>query len=228
MRISEIFYSIQGEGSLAGMPSVFVRTTGCNLRCTWCDSPHTSWKPEGHLATLDEIIDRISDFPAAHVVLTGGEPLLAAEVEALTERIRDAGYHLTIETAGTVFREVTCDLASISPKLSNSTPWEQESGRFAERHERTRLDLQVIRRLISRFDYQLKFVVDSPRDLPEIDALILQLETVEPRQVLLMPEGTTREALEAHSSWIVEVCKQRGYRFCPRLQIALFGNVRGT
>ena len=123
MRIAEIFYSVQGEGSLVGVPSVFVRTSGCNLRCSWCDTPYTSWNPEGEDLTVEEILARADRFPAArHVVLTGGEPMIAPGIVELSQRFRELGLHITIETAGTVFAPVACDLMSISPKLANSTP----------------------------------------------------------------------------------------------------------
>ena len=228
MRINEIFHSIQGEGKLAGVPSVFVRTTGCNLRCTWCDSPATSWEPVGEEMSVDGILDRLADYACTHVVLTGGEPLLADGVEELTRRIREGGYHLTIETAATVWKDVVCDLASISPKLSNSTPWDREGGRRAEAHERQRINLDTITRLIAQSDYQLKFVVDSPADLLEIDALVGRLATIETSSVLLMPQGVSEPELAQRGRWVAELCKQRGYRFCPRLHIVLFGHTRGT
>src|SRR5262245_33169841 len=122
IRISEIFYSIQGEGILAGVPSAFVRTTGCPLRCVWCDSPYTSWQPEGESPATDAVPARTADYPARHAVVTGGEPLLAAGVEELCARLRQAGYHVTVETAAVAFKPLACDLASLSPKLSNSVP----------------------------------------------------------------------------------------------------------
>ena len=123
MRISEIFYSVQGEGSLVGVPSVFVRTSGCNLRCSWCDTPYTSWNPEGEDLSVSDILDRAAEYPAArHVVITGGEPMIAPGIAELSQRFRERGMHITFETAGTVFAPVACDLMSISPKLSNSTP----------------------------------------------------------------------------------------------------------
>lgn len=228
MKVNEIFHSIQGEGKLAGVPSVFIRTTGCNLRCTWCDSPTTSWEPVGDEMSLDGILDRLADFACTHVVLTGGEPLLADGVEELTRRVKDGGYHLTIETAATVWKDVVCDLASISPKLSNSTPWDRDGGRRADAHERQRINLDTIRRFMALSAYQLKFVVDSPTDLPEIDALVHTLDHVDPSSVLLMPQGVTEPELAARGRWVAEVCKQRGYRFCPRLHITLYGHTRGS
>ena len=96
MRISEIFYSIQGEGRLIGVPSAFVRTSGCNLRCVWCDTPYTSWQPEGKSYGVAAILSEIEKYPARHVVVTGGEPLLAREIEELTAELKRRGHHITL------------------------------------------------------------------------------------------------------------------------------------
>lgn len=228
MRINEVFYSIQGEGKLAGIPSAIIRTTGCNLRCVWCDSPATSWSPEGVDRTEDELLELISAFRTRYVVLTGGEPLLVSGIEELTRRIRASGFHLTIETAATVWREVEYDLASISPKLSNSTPWARDGGKFASAHEIARLNLDVIRRFMNRGDHQLKFVVSAAEDIAEIDRLLAEIGNYRPEDVLLMPEGTTREAIAARATWMAELCKSRGFRYCPRLHIELYGHRPGT
>ena len=123
MLISEIFHSLQGEGQLAGVPSVFVRTSGCNLRCNWCDTPYASWAPEGRTMTVGEIVTAVRQFPARHVVLTGGEPMIAPGIRELAAEFRRLSYHITIETAATIAPAgIACDLASLSPKLRNSTP----------------------------------------------------------------------------------------------------------
>lgn len=228
MYISEIFHSIQGEGKLAGVPSAFIRTSGCNLRCTWCDTPYASWSPEGEHLDVDDILARVAPMPTRHVVVTGGEPMIADGIEELTRRLADSGHHVTIETAATVWKDVACHLASISPKLANSTPWEREAGRFAETHEQHRINLDVIRRFMACADYQLKFVVDRPADLVEIDALLAQLGHVPPANVLLMPQGIDPQELHQRDRWVADLCRQRGFRFCPRLHIYLYGNVRGT
>ena len=234
MKINEIFYSIQGEGKLAGVPSIFIRTTGCNLRCTWCDSPSTSWEPVGHALDINQVLDRVSDFASTYVVLTGGEPMIAQGVEELTRRLKEGGYHLTIETAATVWKDVVCDLASISPKLGSSTPWactiwcENGFSHQADAHEEHRLNLDTIRRFMAMPDYQLKFVVDAPEDLTEIDSILVRLAPVEPANVLLVPQGVTQEEFASRGRWVAELCKQRGFRFCPRLQISLYGNTPGT
>jgi 7-carboxy-7-deazaguanine synthase len=228
MKIAELFYSIQGEGRLLGVPSAFIRTSGCNLRCWFCDSNYTSWAPEGGLMTVPEIVAAIADFPTRHVVITGGEPLIVPEIEELCGELRDRSYHITIETAATVFKRVACDLASLSPKLANSTPLEREGGRFAERHEKLRLQLDVVQAFMDRSDYQLKFVIDRRDDLPEVLTILEKLHGVDPAKVLLMPQGTTREQLDDKGLWMIEACKQHGFRFCPRLQIEMYGNARGT
>jgi len=228
VKINEIFYSIQGEGKLAGVPSIFIRTTGCNLRCTWCDSPATSWEPVGQAMDLDQILERVSDFASTYVVLTGGEPMIAQSIEELTRRLKEGGYHLTIETAATVWKDVVCDLASISPKLGSSTPWTRADGQHADAHEEHRLNLDTIRRFLAMPDYQIKFVVDAPEDLMEIDSILARLGPVQAGNVMLMPQGVTHEEFVARGHWVAELCKQRGFRFCPRLQISLYGNMPGT
>ncbi len=228
MKISEIFYSIQGEGLLAGVPSAFVRTSGCNLRCWFCDTDYASWRPEGESLSADEILRRVADFPARHVVVTGGEPLIAPGLADLCQGLRHAGYHITVETAATVFEPVACDLVSLSPKLASSTPHEREGGRFAGRHEALRLNLDVIRAFMGRYEYQLKFVVDRPDDVQEVLGLLGNLPEVDRARVLLMPQGVTAEDLRSRTLWIVEECKRHGFRYCPRLHIDLYGSRRGT
>ena len=227
MKISEIFYSIQGEGMLAGTPSVFVRTSGCNLRCSWCDTPYTSWQPEGEELALEEILARVTRYRAHYVVVTGGEPMIAPEIVPLTEALRQMRLHVTVETAGTVFAPVDCHLMSISPKLSNSTPFEREEGRWAAQHDRLRSRPEVLKRFMAAYEYQLKFVVAEEDDIVEIKALVERVQA-NPQRVVLMPEGTDAEVLRERAAWIVELCKQEGYRFSPRMHIDLYGNRRGV
>jgi 7-carboxy-7-deazaguanine synthase len=227
VKIAEIFYSLQGEGMLVGVPSVFVRTSGCNLRCVWCDTPYTSWNPEGEEIPLESIVASVQEFGARHVVLTGGEPMIALQVVNLTNRLRQADLHITIETAGTVYAPVACDLMSISPKLANSTPREREGGRWAAQHERLRYQPEILKRLITEYSYQLKFVVMSPEDLAEIEKICTNIGA-ERERVVLMPEGTTPEVLRERGQWLAEICKQRGYRYSPRLHVDLWGDRRGV
>jgi 7-carboxy-7-deazaguanine synthase len=224
MRIAEIFYSVQGEGGLVGVPSLFVRTSGCNLRCSWCDTPYTSWNPEGEDLSIGEILDRAAQFSAAkHVVLTGGEPMIAPAIVELSERFRGRGMHVTIETAGTVFAPVACDLMSISPKLSNSTP----EGVFHAQHEKLRRQPDVLRQLMAKYDYQLKFVIAREDDIGEVCSIVSQVNAPAGK-VILMPEGITAKVLRERGLWLAEICKRYGFRLSPRLHVDLYGNRRGV
>jgi len=229
MRIAEIFYSIQGEGLLAGVPSIFIRTSGCNLRCHWCDTPYASWKPEGPEMSIEEILKKISGWDCNHIVLTGGEPMIAPDLPELATVLKKQKKHITIETAGTIPPNgIPCDLASISPKLSNSTPPPERDPAWAKKHEATRLQPEVISEWIRKYPFQLKFVVSSENDLAEIKDLLSRLPPVPLHQILLMPEGIDVKTLATRSPWLVEICKREGFRFCPRLHIELFGHTRAT
>ena len=228
MRIAEIFYSVQGEGRLIGVPSVFIRTSGCNLRCVWCDTPYTSWEPESSNQGINEIVKHVGSYPTRFIVITGGEPLLAPQIEELTEALKTSGSHITIETAATIFKPVICDLLSMSPKLANSTPWEKAQGAFAAMHEARRLDFTVIRKFLESYEYQLKFVVDRPGDFDELRDILAELGNPDPSRVLVMAQGTTPQQIRSKAQWIVEFCKQFGYGYTPRLHIDLYGNRRGV
>jgi 7-carboxy-7-deazaguanine synthase len=223
LKIAELFYSIQGEGSLVGVPSFFIRASGCNLRCAWCDTPYASWQPEGVEMSLEQILDEARAHPAKHVVVTGGEPMIAPEIVPLTNRLREHGLHITIETAGTVFQPVACDLMSISPKLGNSTP----TGTWAERHDRLRIQPGVLTDLMARYQYQLKFVIEKRKDVEEARSLAGSLGA-SPERVILMPEGVDRDSLRERGVWLAEICKEEGFRFSPRLHVELYGLRRGV
>jgi 7-carboxy-7-deazaguanine synthase len=225
MLISEVFHSIQGEGRHAGVPSVFVRTSGCNLRCWFCDTPYTSWRPEGEERSVDSLVEQVQSFDCEHVVITGGEPLLVREVVELTERLKKHGYYTTIETAGTVHLPVRADLMSISPKLANSTP--RDTG-WEARHDERRHRPEVIRRLLAEYDYQLKFVIDTPTDVAEVERYLEELPDVTGERIYLMPQAIEREPLRKKSVWVEAEAARRGWRMSPRLHIEMFGNVPGT
>lgn len=264
MRIAEIFRSVQGEGMLTGVESIFVRVSGCNLRCAYCDTPYASWAPEGDDLSVPEILDRIeerrqSPQPAflravinnvavfsglgnevagfhdddrthsalRHIVVTGGEPMLFAELIPLTARLRAKGWHVTIETSGTLYLPVTCDLMSISPKLSNSTPPPEQEPHWARRHTLQRHAPEVIRRLLSEYDFQLKFVIDTREDCREVELYLAELPAIETRRILLMPQGTDAATLAEKAVWLSAYCRDTGFTFCPRRQIEWFGAGRG-
>ena len=231
MRISEIFYSIQGEGELTGVPTVFIRTSGCNLRCRWCDTPYASWTPEGEEMSIEDIVKEVKKHPARHCVLTGGEPMVARGIKELAAALRAEGQHITIETAGTMPPEgIAYDLASLSPKLSSSTPRTGEiEQNWIEKHEQTRLRPEVLKAWLEAGNYQLKFVYTQPSDLIEIDTLIESIGIPVPAsKVLLMPEGTDEAHIAARQMELVSLCTKRGNRYCDRLHIRLFGNTKGT
>jgi 7-carboxy-7-deazaguanine synthase len=230
MLISEVFYSIQGEGILAGVPSVFIRTTGCNLRCSWCDSKYASWDSEGREMTVDEVLNLTTSHATRFCVITGGEPMLAKGIHTLAQRLAAADKHITIETAATTPPDgIACSLASLSPKLGNSTPGSDVSATLRERHETLRLQPDVIRAWIDNYDYQLKFVISSGSDVEEVVALVARLDReIPPEKVLLMPQGVDSEALSSVADLVVAACKEHRFRFCDRLHLRLFGNKRGT
>ena len=231
MLISEIFYSLQGEGELTGVPSVFVRTSGCNLRCSWCDTPYASWNPEGEPRTVAQIVAAVQAHATArHVVLTGGEPMIAKEIRPLAAELKALGYHLTIETAATIAPGgIACDLASLSPKLLNSAPDPVEHAAWRKRHESTRWQPEVVRAWVDAGGSQFKFVVTRPEDVDELEHMLAALHREIPRhKVLLMPEATTLEKMRGRAGWLGELCKARGYRYAHRLHIELYGNKRGT
>jgi 7-carboxy-7-deazaguanine synthase len=230
MLISEIFFSLQGEGELCGVPSVFVRTSGCNLRCAWCDTPYASWNPEGRQMAVDEIIAEVERHPCEHVVLTGGEPMIATQVHELASELKLLGYHLTIETAGTVAPGgICCDLASLSPKLVNSAPDVRQHAAWHKRHEAERWKPDVIREWIQKYPYQFKFVVSRPEDLIEIEGMLAKIGPGIPKhKVQLMPEARTLEVMRGRANWLADLCRDHGYRYAHRLHIELWGNRRGV
>ena len=251
--INELFASLQGEGVLAGQPSTFVRTSGCNLRCWFCDSYHTSWEPTGAWLDVDEIVASVADRTADHVVVTGGEPLIHDDVADLLSALDDRGYHLTVETNGTIVppADTPIDLASVSPKLASSTPTadrppagvepsesavgDDEIDRWSETHEAERIDRDALATLVDRYETQLKFVVTGPDDLPEIESLVADVRArlddsarLPDDRVLLMPEGQTRERLAETRRVVADLALEHGYRYTPRLHVDLWNDAPET
>ena len=232
MRVTEIFYSLQGEGMLAGVPSVFVRLSGCPLRCRWCDTKYAWDFSTGAAYEPSDLIEEVGQWSCRHVVITGGEPLIGpdltsrVELADLAQRLRARGRHVTIETSGVAFvPNLACDLMSISPKLGNSTPNEPNQ---AADHERTRLDLNALKALIEAYDCQLKFVVEAPEDIAEIQELLRRLPPTAGGRILLMPQAATRKELLARAPRVARLCQEAGWRFGPRLQVLLWDGRRGT
>ena len=255
MVINEIFYSLQGEGFFAGVPSVFVRLAGCPLRCRWCDTKYAWNKDSGTEYSIDEIVEAVQKWPCKFVVITGGEPMINSELPQLVRELKANEKHITIETAGIAYMpDMPCDLMSISPKLSNSTPSTEDRNQkpalsmvegteirslaptpvvgavgTKDRIQKfSRLDIAVLRELIDNYEYQLKFVVDSQDDMPEIQQTIKKLGKVDPEKVMLMPQAATRDELLTKSPMVAEMCKSTSFAFCQRLQVLLWDNERGN
>jgi 7-carboxy-7-deazaguanine synthase len=227
IRICEIYASLQGEGLLTGTPSIFVRTSGCNLRCWFCDTPFASWAPEGEHWTIERIVEKTLALNVQHVVITGGEPMIHPSLVELCERLHANGKHLTIETAGTVYQRLHCDLISISPKLKGSTPT-QASENWIAAHEARRNRPDIVQRLMDEQPYQLKFVVDTLADAKEVLFYLQQLTHFDTQRVLLMPQGTCLADLNQRAEWLIPWCDKHSLRYCPRAHIQWFGNQRGT
>lgn len=226
MIVNEIFYSLQGEGFLAGVPSVFVRLAGCPLRCRWCDTKYAWSKEAGRQYSIDEIIQAVQKWSCRYVVITGGEPMVDPDISQLVSELKTADKHITIETAGIVYiPDMPCDLMSISPKLDNSIP---DEVKMAAIHKDSKLDLAVLEELVSNYSYQLKFVVDSVHDVAEIQELLDKIGNVETGKVMLMPQAVTREEFLAKSTIVADMCKLAGFAFSQRLQVLLWDNKRGT
>ena len=218
MVINEIFHSIQGEGLLAGTPSVFVRLAGCPVGCVWCDTKYAWDANDGEELPIPEIVNKIDQWPCRYVVITGGEPMVNPQLPDLAKALKEQNKHITIETAGIKFvAGLACDLMSVSPKLSNS----------GQKIKTTPDPFFSIRQLIRRYPYQLKFVVDSPDDLPEIQQAVEQIGGIPAEKVMLMPQAKKRDELIAKSPMVAQLCREAGYVFCQRLHILLYDGARG-
>jgi len=243
MKISELFFSIQGEGKRIGYPSYFIRTNYCNLRCKFrggnlCDTDYTSWYPEdtqniGEMP-LSKIIDDYKKYNSRDVVITGGEPTmqleelndLCCELKNLKEDV-----FITVETNGTYIGDFVnhVDLISISPKLRSSVPFNSE---FEIMHESNRIDVKVFRKYNEcfrslLFDIQWKFVYTDEDDMKEIKELQEQFG-FENKDIFLMPEGRTRKDLDRNRLKTVEMCKKYDCNYSDRLQVLLWNSKRGV
>ncbi len=222
----EIFHSIQGEGASAGRPSVFLRLATCNLACSWCDTKYTwDWErydPREQIVSLDasDIRLRLESLPCRNLVVTGGEPMLQqSELGPLALSLSDGGWTIEVETNGTVAPNAEMAAAvsqwNVSPKTANS-------GNGADRREDSDALRAFARLPVSYF----KFVVTEPGDVDEV-AGVVERHGLPRDRVLLMPEGTTPDAIHERGDWVAEQCVRRGYRFTTRLHIALWGDERG-
>ncbi len=228
MKIAEIFRSRQGEGLLTGTPSVFVRTSGCNLRCWFCDTPYTSWSPEGVDLSVEEILARAGEHDTPHVVITGGEPMLYAELVPLADALSRQGRHITIETAGTLDLPVACDLMSISPKLANSTPSAALAPALAQAARA--IAARAAGRPAAGARLHLSDQVRRPlaRRLRRSRAVPGKLCRNRPPPRAAHAAGHRRRRTGGAGAWLEEYCRHSGLHFCPRMQIEWYGLARGT
>ena len=225
MRINEIFYSLQGEGFLAGLPSTFIRLAGCRMRCRWCDTKYAWDESAGRDFTIEKIMQIVEGYETRFVVVTGGEPMINCDLLQLVEALKAADKHITIETSGTAYiPDMPCDLMSISPKLENSTPADPD---LAAVHAKYKPDIAILSELIDRYRYQLKFVIDSQDDLTGVHDLLDKLPKVDIQKVMLMPQAATRDELITKSPMVADLCKSTGFTFCQRLHILLWNGQQG-
>lgn len=235
MNIVEIFYSLQGEGRLTGVPSVFIRVAGCPVRCAWCDTKYAWETSAGEDLSVEEILRKMGNLlpkqsfafsstqnlelrtQNSFVVVTGGEPMTNPHLPLLLTSLARADHHITVETSGIAFiPDLPVDLMSISPKLSGAHG--RMDAKTATRH---------LKQLITRYDYQLKFVIDTAADIDEVKAVVDSIKEIDARKVMLMPQGKTREELLAKSLMVADLCTNYGFTFCQRLHVLLWGNQRG-
>lgn len=210
LSVSEIFYSIQGEGPNTGYPAVFLRTAGCNLRCTWCDTPYALELRQGTRMSPEEVVEKIRSFPAKHLVITGGEPMIQQQhLKKVLEQLQ--GYFVEIETNGGFASTIDeyIHQYNCSPKLPGSGNKAYEL------------------KLLPNEKAWYKFVIDTDQDLKETLEYIEQYQLPKER-IRLMPQGETPEASKEKSLWLIEQCKEHGFIFNPRLHVLIWGNTLGT
>jgi 7-carboxy-7-deazaguanine synthase len=237
MKIVEEFSSIQGEARYIGIPSYFIRTTGCNLRCAWknpnstitkCDTPYTSWSPEkGRDFNIEEFLKNNKNKAFKHIVITGGEPTMQSDLPEIVRELQRNNYKVTLETNGTRFVPgIYNAFISISPKTKSSYA---AIGRELDIHTHNNEHMiDSVRKWVNSCnDYQLKFVYNSKGDLGEI--LRMQEELSVPSdKIYLMAQGITTKQLGDKSKEIIDICMRYNYNFAPRLHIEVWGNVRGV
>lgn len=235
--------TIQGEGKLCGVPSLFIRLAGCNLHCCWkspdgqispCDTTYAAYEINGaQQYSVEDIYHTLlqNTDHIRHIVITGGEPLLQwKELTELCIRLKENNrYHITLETNATLFQEELTgriDFFSLSPKLNSSHQPEEASRPL-------RLNPECIQAYIDHAcqhhkDFQLKFVYACENDIPEIQSLLAQLHHWKNEDILLMPLGGTQKILRTNTIKTLEYCIRKGWRYCDRLHISLFGDKAGV
>ncbi len=252
-----VFYTVQGEGRFVGTPSVFVRLSGCNLRCVWrnadsskslCDTAYSSHFPEKFEYSIAECVQEILKHPAQHCVITGGEPFMQKDLLVLISELKKYNKLVTVETNASLYFKTEADFISMSPKLSSSSVEEHE---FYSDHQNNRLNWQAITDFMLNHDFQFKYVVNDVKDLHEVDSYyqecirLLQhnfselkkqfsdldkedLKIFLDSRMYLMPQALNKNQLDEKSIWIIEECKKRNWNFADRMHIRIWGPKRGV
>ena len=225
IKICEMFHSIQGEGILEGIPSVLVRMVGCNLSCDWCDTKDILQNGKYETYTEEELLERLSEYPCKRIIITGGEPLLFDQLENLIDILRKHGYHVTIETNGTIRTDVHCDLVSISPKLSNSIPQTIKDEQELKLYNQKRINIDAIRWFMDNNNYQLKFVASNRQeDFDEIRGILNEIGEYDEERVMVMPQADSIECLEEIQAEVARLCIENKFRYANRLQLQIWRN----
>ncbi len=225
IKVCEMFQSIQGEGILQGIPSVLIRLVGCNLSCDWCDTKDVLYKGNYFTLNEQELLERLSQYNSKYIIITGGEPTLFEQLGQLISVLQNRGYHITVETNGTINTKIDCDLLSISPKLSNSIPKSIKSKEQREDYNQKRINIKAIRSYIRNNNYQIKFVVrDMQEDFDEIKELLDELGEYDKERILIMPQAASIEQLNKVQAEIVRLCILNNMRYANRLQLQIWRN----
>lgn len=225
IKVCEMFKTIQGEGKLQGVPSVMLRLIGCNLNCEWCDTEEVLKKNETVVYNEITLLSKLKSYHCSHIIITGGEPFICPELVKFTELLKSNGYHITVETNGTKYSDIKCDLVSMSPKLSNSIPFKSGNYHIIEQHNKKRINIQVIKKFIKNYDYQLKFVCrDLDSDFEEVKDILEKIGTYQLENVMIMPLADCKEEFERIQRNMVRKCVKYGFRYANRLQLQIWDN----
>lgn len=210
LRINEIFYSLQGESTLAGRPCVFVRLTGCQMRCRWCDTEYAFY--EGGWRDLDDVLAEVARYGCALVEVTGGEPLLQPGCRPLLAALAEAGYEVMLETGGGL------DIAGIDPRVRRIVDVKCPGSGESENNRWENLALLTDRD-------EVKFVVADRKDYEFTRDVITRHQLAERCPLLVSPVHGELAAAEL-AAWILE--DHLPVRLQLQLHKALWGNQRGV